>query len=131
MEKRKTEVDLISEKPEQTGLLKYMLEKGITQFHVVKHVEEYLKEHGFSELKLKDKWQLQAGADFESLAQTATIQFCYDRISSAEAAAAYPDSNQSYGFSNAEVKAVSRYGKRWLSYVEYRDVWRTVNEDMV
>ena len=61
---RKTEVDLISEKPEQTGLLKYMLEKGITQFHVVKHVEEYLKEHGFSELKLKDKWQLQAGADY-------------------------------------------------------------------
>lgn len=47
MEERKTEVDLISEKPEQTGLLKYMLEKGITQFHVVKHVEEYLKEHGF------------------------------------------------------------------------------------
>ena len=37
MEERKTEVDLISEKPEQTGLLKYMLEKGITQFHVVKH----------------------------------------------------------------------------------------------
>ena len=28
MEERKTEVDLISEKPEQTGLLKYMLEKG-------------------------------------------------------------------------------------------------------
>ena len=45
MEERKTEVDLISEKPEQTGLLKYMLEKGITQFHVVKHGEEYLKEH--------------------------------------------------------------------------------------
>ena len=64
MEERKTEVDLISEKPEQTGLVKYMLEKGITQFHVVKHVEEYLKEHGFSELKLKDKWQLQAGADY-------------------------------------------------------------------
>ena len=64
MEERKTEVDLISEKPEQTGLLKYMLEKGITQFHVVKHVEEYLKEYGFSELKLKDKWQLQAGADY-------------------------------------------------------------------
>ena len=64
MEERKTEVDLISEKPEQTGLLKYMLEKGITQFHVVKHGEEYLKEHGFSELKLKDKWQLQAGADY-------------------------------------------------------------------
>ena len=60
-----------------------------------------------------------------------TIQFCYDRISSAEAAAAYPDSNQSYGFSNAEVKAVSRYGKRRLSYVKYRDVWRIVNEDMV
>lgn len=55
MEERKTEVDLIPEKQEQTGLLKYMLEKGITQFHVVKHVEEYLKEHGFSELKLKDK----------------------------------------------------------------------------
>ena len=31
MEERKTEVDLISEKPEQTGLLKYMLEKGITR----------------------------------------------------------------------------------------------------
>ena len=125
MEERKTEVDLISEKPEQTGLLKYMLEKGITQFHVVKHGEEYLKEHGFSELKLKDKWQLQAGADYY------VRPYSSDRISSAEAAAAYPYSDQSYGFSDAEVKAVSRYGKGRISYVEYRDVWRTVNEDMV
>lgn len=64
MEKRKTEAALTSGKPEQTGLLKYMLENGITQFHVVKHGEEYLKEHGFSELKLEDKWQLQAGTDY-------------------------------------------------------------------
>ena len=56
MEKRKTEVDRTSGKPEQEGLLKYMLENGMTQFHVVKHGEEYLKEHGFSELKLEDKW---------------------------------------------------------------------------
>ena len=60
-----------------------------------------------------------------------TIQFCNDRISFARAAAAYPDSNQPYGFSDAEVKAVSRYGKGRISYVEYRDLWRTVNEDMV
>jgi aspartyl aminopeptidase len=64
MEKRKTEVDRTSGKPEQEGLLKYMLENGMTQFHVVKHGEEYLKEHGFSELKLEDKWKLQAGADY-------------------------------------------------------------------
>lgn len=62
--KRKTEVDRTSGKPEQEGLLKYMLENGMTQFHVVKHGEEYLKEHGFSELKLEDKWKLQAGADY-------------------------------------------------------------------
>ena len=37
MEKRKTEVDRTSRKPEQEGLLKYMLENGMTQFHVVKH----------------------------------------------------------------------------------------------
>ena len=39
MEERKTEVDRTSGKPEQTGLLKYMLENGITQFHVVKYGE--------------------------------------------------------------------------------------------
>ena len=119
MEKRKTEVDRTSGKPEQEGLLKYMLENGMTQFHVVKHGEEYLKEHGFSELKLEDKWKLQAGADY------------YVRPYSSVMIAFHPDSNQPYGFSDAEVKAVSRYGKRRISYVEYRDLWRTVNEDMV
>ncbi len=44
--------------------LKHMLEHGVTQFHVIKNSEEYLKQQAFTEIAIQEPWSLEAGGNY-------------------------------------------------------------------